>query len=436
MTQSASNPYDALKLAKKGDPKAIQAVINHLLKDRNITAKVSLKNDAVHIILQSQDVISQALSTASLMKVLQKINAPYINTAIIQAKTQGQVNPVWTECIPLNTQYKPQPEIPQIKEKKSLFSVQWPMLFPYPSSWLRTVILLLWTGIIVRIFGFWGALFAGILSLIADDPILFLQILGISLLGSCLVLSYVYHLIDFNKPSNSPRWFPRPVKLWEGIYAPIVLVLSFIIVILLCFPFVPLNECTLSSASQSSYCRRILNSYFDELEVYATIIWLLSIAYLYQIEYLLRTHFPLKKFLKLIGISLVTIFTITSLQFTLKYWDYISGALTAFITPQITTANQIDTIPVKTEAVTKAPEINKIDPFKKAINKATIAATLTQSAKSKLEWEEVANHWQNALELMKEIPSSHTHYQAAQDRVILYQKNLEYAQLAASQASL
>ena len=37
---------------------------------------------------------------------------------------------------------------------------------------------------------------------------------------------------------------------------------------------------------------------------------------------------------------------------------------------------------------------------------------------------------------MKEIPSTHANYQVAQDRVIQYQKNLEYAQLAASRANL
>ncbi len=469
MAQSSSSPHNALKLAKNGDPKAIQSVINYLLKDKNITTLVSLKTDYLHIILESEAAdgkclarremfgetenvwrqptrqdsqpvkianpsISQQFSTVSIIKILNKINAPYISTAVIQAKIKGQANPVWTECIQLNA--LPEAETPQTQQKKTSSFFYWPMWFPYPSSWLRTIILLLWTGIIVRIFGFWGVFFAGVLSLISDNPILFLQILGVSLLGSCLVLSYVYHLIDFKKPSNSPRWFPRPVKLWEGVYAPIVLVISVIVVIILCFPFVPLNECTLSSASQSSYCRRVLSRYSDELGVYATVIWLLSISYLYQIEYLLRIHFPFKKFLKLTVISLVTVFTITNIQFTLKYWDYIYGAFTAFMPPQTTATKPIETIPTVTQPAIKAPEIKKIDPFQEAINQATTAAILTQSAQSKLEWETVANHWEKALELMKEIPSTHANYQVAQDRVIQYQKNLEYAQLAASRANL
>jgi hypothetical protein len=431
MTPSASNPYNALKLAKTGDPQAIQAVINHLLKDHNIAAKVSLRNESIYIDLESQEVISQAVSTTSILKILNKINPPYITTAVIRAKTQGKSNPVWTECIQLNTQ--PQVEISQTEQKKTSTSFHWPAWFPYPSSWLRSIILLLWVGIIFRIFGFWGVLFGGIVSSLADHPILFLQIVGLSLLGSCLVLAYIYHLIDFKKPSHSPRWFPRPVKLWEGIYAPIVLLLSFIIVILVCFPFVPLNECTLSSYSESYYCRRLLNDYYHKLDVYATIVWLLSILYLYQIESLLRPRFPFKKFLKFILISCITLFAVASFQFTLQYWNYLYGTLTAFINPP-TTTEPINTTPVKAETSIKAPEIGKTDSFQAAIKQATTAAELTQSAQSKLEWEKVASHWDNALELMKEVPGTHPHYEVAQDRIIQYQKNQDYANLAASRA--
>jgi hypothetical protein len=431
MIQSNSSPYNALKLAKKGDPKAIQAVINHLLKDQNITTEVSLKNDSIYIILESEETIYQPLATASLVKILNKINAPYITTAVIQAKTKGKVNPIWTECIQLNSQLNSQLQAENFdnQQKKTAISFYWPAWFPYPSSWLRTIILLLWTGFIVRIFGFWGVFFGDLISNLADNPILFLQIVGVSLLASSLVLSYIYHIIDFKNSSHYYWWFPRPIKLWEGIYAPIVLILSVIVVILIGHPFVPWNECTLLGFPPSNYCSHTVDDYIRELTNFETRIWLLSIAYLYQIEYLLRIHFPFKKFLKLAGITFITIFTIISLQFTLKYWDYIYGTLTALFQPSPTTES-IHRTPVNTETPIKAPEV---DPFKEAINQATIAAELTQSAQSKLEWEKVANHWKNALEFMKKVPSDHSNSAIAQDRVIQYQKNLDYANLAASQ---
>lgn len=433
-----SDPYNALKLAKTGDPKAIQNVINYLLKDKEVTTKVLLKNDAIHIILEFEESIGQSISALSIIQVLNKINAPDLNTAVIQAKIKGKVNPIWTECIQLNSQAEA--EIIPTKQKKTSRSFHWPAWFPYPSSWLRSVILLLWVGIVVRIFGYWGMFFGDLISRLADHPILFLQILGVSLLGSCLVLSYIYHLIDFKKSS---KWFPRPIKLWEGIYAPLVFLMSIIIVILIGHPFIPWNDCTLSVIPQSSYCSRIVDSYITELTDFEVIIWLGSILYFYQIEYLLRLYFPFKKFLKFTAISLLTGFTMITIQFTFNYWDYIYGAMTALTTPKTEQINPVNTTvtptpkteqinPVnttitKTEALIPSTKTTKTDPFQAAVNQAIIAAELTQSAQSPLEWQQVANHWQSALELMKAVPQSHSHYAVAQDRVSQYQKNLDYA---------
>lgn len=417
-----SDPYNALKLAKTGDPKAIQTVINYLLKDKEVTAKVLLKNDAIHIFLEFEESIDQSISALSIIQVLNKINAPYLNTAVIQAKIKGKVNPIWTECIQLNTQAEA--EIILTKLKKTSSSFQWPAWFPYPSSWLRSVILLLWVGIVVRIFGYWGMFFGDLISSLTDHPILFLQILGVSLLGSCLVLSYIYHLIDFKKSS---KWFPRPIKLWEGIYAPLVFLISIIIVILIGYPFIPWNDCTLSVIPQSSYCSRIVDSYITELTDFEAIIWLGSILYLYQIEYLLRLYFPVKKFLKFTAISLLTGFTIITIQFSFNYWNYIYGAITALITPKTEQINPVNTTVTKTEAAIPSTKTTKIDPFQAAVNQAIIAAELTQSAQSPLEWQQVANHWQSALELMIAVPPSHSQYAVAQDRMSQYQKNLDYA---------
>ncbi len=66
--------------------------------------------------------------------------------------------------------------------------------------------------------------------------------------------------------------------------------------------------------------------------------------------------------------------------------------------------------------------------FREAVNKATRAATLAQSAKSKEEWNVVVNEWQSAIDMMKSTPSSDPNYEIAQKKVIEYQKNLNYAQ--------
>jgi uncharacterized protein (DUF924 family) len=74
------------------------------------------------------------------------------------------------------------------------------------------------------------------------------------------------------------------------------------------------------------------------------------------------------------------------------------------------------------------PQPSQTDPFQKAVNKGMNAATLTQSAKSKDEWNLVASEWQEAIALMKAVPLSHAQHTTAQQKAIEYQRNLDYAQ--------
>lgn len=72
------------------------------------------------------------------------------------------------------------------------------------------------------------------------------------------------------------------------------------------------------------------------------------------------------------------------------------------------------------------------DPYKLAINRATNAAIMAQSAKLKVEWEAVAIQWQDAVELMKIVPAFHPNYAVAKRKVIEYQKNANYASRVAA----
>ncbi|NEO32039.1 MAG: hypothetical protein F6K36_16715 [Symploca sp. SIO3C6] len=66
--------------------------------------------------------------------------------------------------------------------------------------------------------------------------------------------------------------------------------------------------------------------------------------------------------------------------------------------------------------------------FRLAVNKAMNAADLTQSAQSSQEWNQVATNWQEAIDLMKAVPTSSSKYPLAQAKVNEYQRNLEYSQ--------
>lgn len=81
------------------------------------------------------------------------------------------------------------------------------------------------------------------------------------------------------------------------------------------------------------------------------------------------------------------------------------------------------------------PETGGVDPaqgWRLAINKATSAAELTQTAQTKADWETVASQWTEAIELLKIVPLNHPEYDRAQQKILEYQRNLEYAQSVAA----
>ncbi|MEM8603280.1 MAG: hypothetical protein AAGF24_05540, partial [Cyanobacteria bacterium P01_H01_bin.121] len=78
---------------------------------------------------------------------------------------------------------------------------------------------------------------------------------------------------------------------------------------------------------------------------------------------------------------------------------------------------------------------NQADPFYQAVTTATAAAELVQVASSAQDWQVVADKWQEAMELMKLVPTSYPRYDIAQNRVGVYQNNLEYAQQQAARAN-
>jgi hypothetical protein len=97
--------------------------------------------------------------------------------------------------------------------------------------------------------------------------------------------------------------------------------------------------------------------------------------------------------------------------------------------------------PSKTAVVTPSPVTSELpalspqpDSFREAVNTAMSAAILTQSAKSKDDWNKVASQWQEAIALIKGVPASSPNYAVAQKKVVEYQLNLDYALSAASRA--
>lgn len=77
----------------------------------------------------------------------------------------------------------------------------------------------------------------------------------------------------------------------------------------------------------------------------------------------------------------------------------------------------------------------KVDTYQLAIERASNAYTIGKSAQSRDDWRLVANRWQQAINLMKSVPTSSPHHLQAKQKLSEYQKNLAYAQRLSNQST-
>jgi len=100
--------------------------------------------------------------------------------------------------------------------------------------------------------------------------------------------------------------------------------------------------------------------------------------------------------------------------------------------------------PSKTTGPTNLPANPKVTPpatptnadndFRQAVNQATRAASLTQTATTKQQWQQVIVAWEQAIAGMKKIPTNSPKYKISQQKIVEYQNNLKYAKLAVDRA--
>jgi hypothetical protein len=83
-----------------------------------------------------------------------------------------------------------------------------------------------------------------------------------------------------------------------------------------------------------------------------------------------------------------------------------------------------------TSAVNSASTINSDAPdaFREAVSQATLAAELTQTARTQEEWQKIVQLWHEAAFLMSQVSWEHPQYDTAQQRVQQYQNNRVYAE--------
>jgi len=102
-----------LKLAKQGNPKAIAAMLNQSLKSKNITAKVNLKNDCLHVLVESAQLPKQQTLVSFIRKGLIQLEAESIKTVKVYGRQTGEEFPAWNETFEIVSE----PETPSSSEE-------------------------------------------------------------------------------------------------------------------------------------------------------------------------------------------------------------------------------------------------------------------------------------------------------------------------------
>lgn len=79
-------------------------------------------------------------------------------------------------------------------------------------------------------------------------------------------------------------------------------------------------------------------------------------------------------------------------------------------------------------ATSEAPPKPQRSYFRDAVNRASSAVAIGQSAQSPDDWTLAANRWQQAIDLMQQVPTEDPDYSRAQTKVREYQQNLAAVQ--------
>ena len=373
--------------------------------------------------------------------------------------------------------------------RQKLQNFYWPLWFPYPSSWLKALIMTLFMRVIIFIVQNTGKLGYDIIYFVHSPELFFiftiLLILSpipiISLTHHCLHLLISRFISEIQAPEigRTQGLLPGIMSWWEGLYAWLVIAISTLISFLFSIILIPLFN--------PNYDRQL--EYYTQLENINNIILMFGLFYIsagaliYQIEYLVRHRIisaysgNVKKDTSESNINLDTekntekevnrlrgemgLHKIKSnilsnkgqntiieprrkdrslnkkllfvfIIFSIPLGIYFSSGFSEILRSTSKSSTQIPSKPV---LVTPSPVTSEspivllqTDTFREAVSKAINAANLTQSAKSPDEWKTVVSQWQAAIALMKTVQSSSPNYLVAQQKIKEYQKNINYAE--------
>ncbi|MBD2530288.1 hypothetical protein H6G97_12190 [Nostoc flagelliforme FACHB-838] len=375
-----------------------------------------------------------------------------------------------------------QPSLQEVSKQK-LQKLYWPLWFPYPSSWLKALILNLFLSVIIFVLNNPGKVGYRIVYFV-KSPELLVTFTIFLLLSPIPIISFTHHFLHllisrFISEIQAPEigrtqgFFPGIMSWWEGLYAWLVIAFSTLIAVLFSTILLPLFN--FSYARLIEYYAQIQNN----IIVIFSLFQISSMALIYQIQYLvrcrilsiysgtkrtdaskpntdlntdqelnkLRGEMGLHKMKSNIPLNIqetpiintrhkyhnlnkkwLLIFLIFAIAI-LIYFSSKSGEILTFNSKIPTQIPSKSILATPSAVISEPPTVLlETDTFREAVSKAMNAANLTQSAKSPDEWKIVVAQWEAAIALMKSVPSSSPNYLVAQQKIKEYQKNFDYAE--------
>lgn len=295
-----------LELAKLGDAKSIAAAINYLLQDKNITAQADIKDSCLRVLLESAQVPEQQSSVKFIRKLMINLAVESIESVKIYGRQKGQTSATWKDLIILNHSIEEPPvenSITRVNQKVNREENQttksnfWPGWFPYPTSWLKAVI----------VFGFLSTIAFSIrtsgqvgyfLTRVTDSPEPFLFFIILGLLSPIAIFAIAHHILHlflgrFIPSIQAPEiakhqgLLPGLISWWEGLYGWLVIYLATLAVTVttlgIAAIFVPLSN---------FIYQNLLFNYDPEVEqkvlLALSLIWIIYAAMIYQLENLFK----------------------------------------------------------------------------------------------------------------------------------------------------
>nr|WP_290224021.1 hypothetical protein [Trichocoleus desertorum] len=86
-----------LEQAKQGNAQAIAALMNRTLQPKGITAKASMKDDCLRVMLESEDVPDQGSTTAFVQRGMQGLGVESISRVQVFGRQAGEEFPSWNQ---------------------------------------------------------------------------------------------------------------------------------------------------------------------------------------------------------------------------------------------------------------------------------------------------------------------------------------------------